>query len=233
MTDSSITALLRQISLLSSLPDAELSALARRWKSRHYSQRCEILSEREESTDVFFILSGRVQVQRYSENGRELIYSIIGAGEIFGEFSAIDGRPRSASVVAIEDTLVCRMTSTEFLSLLSSNFDVALQLMRLLSAKLRVLTNRQLELATSSSRDRLLGELARLAKSGVERGASITIRPAPTHYEIAARVGSQREAVTKELNRLEELGYLRVGRKHIVILDATKFRDDLLAVQGQ
>ena len=231
MMDSSAATLLRQVALFTSLRDEELFSVARRSRIQRYTERQEILSAGDNGTDVFFILSGRVEVRNYSKNGREFVYSTIGAGESFGEFAAIDGRPRSASIVALEDSLVCRMGSSEFLSVLSSNFDVALRLMRLLTAKLRGLTDRQLELVASNSRDRILSELARLADTGIKRGASITIQPAPTHYEIAARVGSQREAVTKELNRLEALGYVRVSRKHIVILDMARFREDLLTVQ--
>jgi CRP/FNR family transcriptional regulator, cyclic AMP receptor protein len=231
MTASSAATLLRQVALFSSLPDEELSSVARRSTIQRYTERQEILSAGDSGTEVFFILSGRVEVRNYSKSGREFVYSTIGAGESFGEFAAIDGLPRSASIVALEDSLVCRMGSSEFLSVLSSNFDIALKLLRLLTAKLRGLTDRQLELVASNSRDRILSELARLADTGIKRGASITIQPAPTHYEIAARVGSQREAVTKELNRLEALGYVRVSRKHIVILDMARFREDLLTAQ--
>jgi len=231
MADPTIDALLRQVGLFSSLPEEALSALSCQPKVQRFKERQEILTADDNSTDVFFVLSGRIEVRNYSENGREFIYSTIGSGEIFGEFAAIDGRPRSASVIALEDSLVCRMNSSEFLSVLSSNFDIALKLMRLLTSKLRTLTDRQLELVALTSRDRVLSELARLADTGIKSGASVTIRPAPTHYEIAARVGSHREAVTKELSRLEALGYLRVSRKHIVILDMAKFRD-LLAVRS-
>jgi CRP-like cAMP-binding protein len=228
MTDS-VANFLRRVPLFGALPDGQFSALARRLRTQRYKEQQEILSADDQTTDVFFVFSGRVEVRNYSETGREFIYSVIGGGEVFGEFAAIDGRPRAASVVALEDSLVCRMSSSEFLSVLSSSFDTALKLMQLLTSKLRALTDRQLELVALSSRDRVLSELARLADRGIKCGASVTIQPAPTHHEIAARVGSHREAVTKELNRLQVLGYLRLRRKHIVILDMTRFRNDLLA----
>jgi CRP-like cAMP-binding protein len=228
MTNSSVVALLRQVGLFSWLPDEKLSALVSQSRTLPYRERQEILAADDSSNDVFFILSGQVEVRNYAENGREFIYSILGAGEVFGEFAAIDGGHRSASIVALEDTLVCRMGSSVFLAVLRSNFDIALGLMRILTAKARALTERQLELVALSSRNRVLSELGRLAATGIKCGASVTIRPAPTHYEIAARVGSQRESVTKELNRLEALGYLRVRRKHIVIVDMVRFRRDLL-----
>jgi CRP-like cAMP-binding protein len=222
---------LRRVALFSSLPDEKLSALAHRLRPQHYKEQQEILSADDRTTDVFFVFSGRVEVRNYSENGREFIYSVIGGGEVFGEFAAIDGRPRAASVVALEDSLVGRMSSSDFLSVLSSSFDTALKLMRLLTSKLRTLTDRQLELVALNSRDRVLSELARLSNTGIKCGAAVTIQPAPTHYEIAARVGSHREAVTKELNRLEALGYLRVSRKQIVILDIARSRNDLLTAR--
>jgi CRP-like cAMP-binding protein len=224
----SVVALLQQVALFSNLAPDKMAALAPRLRTQRIANNKEILSADDKSTDVFFVLSGRVEVRNYSENGREFIYSIIGTGEVFGEFAAIDGHPRAASVVALEECLVCRMSSSEFLCLLSTNFDAALKLMRLLTAKLRALTDRQLELVAWSSRHRILGELARLAETGTKSGREVTIQPAPTHFEIAARVGSQREVVTKELNRLEALGYLRVRRKQIIILDMVRFRGDLL-----
>jgi CRP-like cAMP-binding protein len=149
---------------------------------------------------------------------------------MFGEFSAIDGRPRSACVTTLEDTLVARMTSAQFLSLLGSDFRIALDVMRLLTAKSRALTDRLLERSALSMRSRVHAELARLACEGVRNGQSVTIKPAPTHYQLAARVGSHREAITKELSHLETLGYVRVRRKQIVIMDLDKFHDELLSV---
>jgi CRP-like cAMP-binding protein len=228
MTDS-VADLLQRVPLFSSLASDKLSAVARRLRPQRFGKHQEILRADDTSTDVFFVLSGRIEVRNYSENGREFVFAISGAGGTFGEFAAIDGRPRAASVVALEDCLVCRMGSAEFLLLLRENFDITLELLKLLTAKLRVTSGRQLELVTLSCRDRLLGELARLADAGVQRGPEVTIEPAPTHNEIAALVGSHREVITKELNRLEVLGYVRVSRKQIVILDMPRFRDDLLS----
>src|SRR5262245_7002698 len=221
--------LFRGIELFRSLPAERLTMLTKVMTVRNYEKSREILLARDQSSDVFFVLSGRIQVQNYSREGREVIYSMIGPGEVFGEFAAIDQRPRSASIVAVEDTTLARMTGADFVSLLKSDFDISLKLMQLLTAKSRALTDRLLELVALTSRERVRVELARLADSGTKNGLAVTIRPAPRHYEIAARVGSHREAVTKELNHLQALGYLRLNRKQIVILDMNRFRDDLLS----
>jgi CRP-like cAMP-binding protein len=211
------------------LPDETLRLVATRSLVHSWTAHSQILSVRDRSNDVFFILEGRLQVKNYSQRGREFIFSEIGAGQIFGEFAALDGLPRSASVEAMEDSVVARMKAADFLALLRSDFDLTLRLLRLLTAKSRELSDRLFELIALNARDRICFELARLAAAGIRDGASVMIRPAPTHYELAARVGSHREAVTRELNQLVSHGYLRLGRRHIVIVDMTRFAAELLS----
>jgi CRP/FNR family cyclic AMP-dependent transcriptional regulator len=224
-----VLSLFRRVDLLKSLGDDELQGVVAKCAISRYARGKQILSALDDTSDVFFILDGRVQVKNYSRSGRELTYSEIGEGELFGEFAAIDGLPRAAAILAMQDTIAARMKSADFLSLLSSNFTLTLQLLRLLTAKSRSLSDRLLQLIALSAHDRIHFELARLAATGVRVGLHVTIRPAPTHYELAARVGSHREAVTKELNRLESLGYIQLRRKQIVILDEKRFRDDFVA----
>jgi CRP-like cAMP-binding protein len=219
---------LRRIELFDRLADDKLAFVAAHSSLSSFAGGSQILSHRDRSNDVFFILSGRLQVKNFSRSGREFIFSEIGAGQLFGEFSALDGLPRSASVEAMEDSLVARMKAADFTALLKSDFELTLRLLRLLTAKSRGLSDRMFELIALTARDRLCGELARLAADGTRDGNSIMIRPAPTHYEFAARIGSHREAVTRELNQLAARGYLRLGRRHIVILDGARFAKDML-----
>jgi CRP/FNR family transcriptional regulator, cyclic AMP receptor protein len=220
----------RKIELLGDLDDEALARVIARCVVSGRPRNSEILSSRDESNDVFFILEGRIQVKNYSENGREFIFSEIGAGQIFGEFSALDGLPRSASVVAIEESLVARMKAVDFVALLRGDFDLTLRLLRILTGKARGLSDRIFELIALNARVRIYFELARLAATGLRDGNRVTIRPAPTHYELAARIGSHREAVTRELNQLESRGYLELGRRRLVILDVARFTSDLLPV---
>ena len=229
MTEAGLAAQFRRIGLFASLPDAILQTVIAQSTPRRSAKGSQILSFRDETNDVFFVLDGRLQVKNFSSSGREFIYSEISAGDLFGEFSALDGMPRAASVIAIEDLFVARMKSHDFLSLLRSDFDLTLRLLRVLTGKARGLSDRLLEVIVLSARDRVRFELSRLAMKGVRVGPSVAIRPAPTHYELAARVGSQREAVTRELNWLELSGYLRLSRKEIVIVDIDRFTGDLLA----
>jgi CRP-like cAMP-binding protein len=229
--DQSLVRKFRNISLFASVNEELILRAAATSIIRAYNKGREVLPFRDRTSDIFFVIEGRVQIKNFSQGGREFIYSEFGTGDVFGEFAALDGLPRSASVVAIDESTIARMKSVDFLELLRSDFDLSLRLFRLLTAKARGLSDRVLELIALSARDRLHFELSRLAARGLRQGTGIVIRPAPTHYELAARVGSQREAVTKELNRLAALGYLRLGRQQIVIPDFDRFSDDLIAPQ--
>lgn len=194
-----------------------------RWQ--RYPKRSQILSNDDPSTDVFFIVEGAVLVRSYSLEGKEVSYNDIRQGEIFGEFSAIDGKPRSASVDAIEDCTIARMTSEQFRSLLTENPIIGLRLSELLVAKSRALTRRIFEYGTLPVRERVQQELLRLcsgAKPGINR---FVIDPAPTHYEIATRIATHREAVSRELNQLAFAGLIEIDRRRIKVLDIKKLRE--------
>jgi CRP-like cAMP-binding protein len=216
---------LRSISLFDDLSDAELSAITAASAIRTFEKQAQILGEQEPTTDVFFILSGVVRSTSYTSAGREVIFNEFGAGEIFGEFSAVDGLPRASSVVAMADCRVARMTRDKFLQMLSGNGKIAVRLIELLVAKNRSMSERIFEVSALAVRERVRRELLRLAKDGEEFRNGIVIRPAPTHYEIAARIGSHREAVTREFNRLEADGIVEVRRRQLRIVDIKRLQE--------
>jgi CRP/FNR family cyclic AMP-dependent transcriptional regulator len=217
---------LRVISLFEDLSDAELADVDAMCSIRSFARQEEIYGERETTTDIFFILAGAVRVTSFTDSGREVIFSEVPAGGIFGEFSAIDQLPRSATIVALTDCTLARMQSSAFFALLRKNNSVCVHLVELLVSKIRKMSERVFEVSALSVRERLRRELVRLATtSGKPEGQGIAISPAPTHYEIAARIGSHREAVTREFNRLELEQLLEIGRRSIRIVDLQRLKD--------
>ena len=134
---------LRLISLFEDLPEAELAGLARALITRTYARHALISGEDEHAGDVFLILEGTVRASSVSADGREIIYSDLGAGEIFGEFSAIDGQPRSSSLVATSDCLLGRLPAVRFRELVAANPGVSRRLIELLVAKIRRMSERR------------------------------------------------------------------------------------------
>jgi len=223
-SDSGYAPRLRIISLFEELSAADLSWIAGLCTIRAYEKQAQIMGENDPTTDVFFILSGSVRISSYTEGGREVIFAEMSAGDIFGEFSAVDRQPRSATVLALSNCVLARMPSTSFHEVLGRHSDISVRLIELLVSKIRKMSERVFEISALAVRERVRRELLRLASEGTAFRNGIVIRPAPTHYELAARIGSHREAVTREFNRLESENIVEVRRRQIRIIDIERLK---------
>lgn len=204
------------------LSAGELERLARRCAWRRYGYGELIVGHRDESRDVFFVVEGRVRAVLYSASGKEVSFRDIGAGQTFGEFAAIDGQPRSASVVALSDALLASMTDTVFREVLRDHPSVAYETLQALTRQMRQLTERVFEFSTLAVRNRVQAELLRLAQGGDRRGGAVVLSPAPTHAEIASRVSTHREAVTREFNALAKAGIIERHGRELVVCDVAR-----------
>lgn len=215
---------LRTIELFSDLGDREIVDIGNVCTFQHHSKGRELISQHEDSTDVFFVIEGRVAAKGYSAEGKEVTYSEIVAGEIFGEFAAIDQKPRSASIETLEDSHVARMKSADFRKLIGDFPGIGLKLAEHLVQKNRNYTNRIFEFSTMDVRHRICAELVRMVGDSRIDGNRCTIQPAPSHYQIATRLSTHREAVSRELASLSSQGILEVGRQKISVLDVLRLR---------
>jgi CRP-like cAMP-binding protein len=168
---------------------------------------------------VFFLLAGRAQVVLYSSNGREVLIYTIGPGGMFGEMAPLDDQPRSASVLALSEIEYAMMRAGDFLACVESSPAAGRWMVRRLVASVRSLTDRLFELSTLNVQTRIHCELLRLAQGGELRGGIIEIHDPPTHADFANRIGTHREAVTRELRALSEMKIIRSGRRSLQILD--------------
>jgi CRP-like cAMP-binding protein len=154
-----------------------------------------LLSKGDKSSDVFFVQEGRLEALLYSNRGREISLRDLAEDDMFGEMSAIDGEDRSASIRALTDSRLLVMSRADFLDAIDSSPEAAAWLLRQLSIRIRVLTERIYELTALNVQARLHCELLRLA---ARSPSGLEIAPAPTHTELASRIGTHREAVTRD-----------------------------------
>ena len=181
-----------------------------------------LLEKGSRSTDVFFLLQGRAEVLLYSSSGREVCVNDIGPGDMFGEIAALDGEPRSASIVASSELLLAAMRGPDFMKCLESSPAAGIWLARKLASRSRRLTEQVFELSALNVRARIHCELLRLARTGEPCSGGIEVRPAPTHAELASRIGTHREAVTREMRALSESKIIRHGRRSLLIVDLAR-----------
>ncbi len=217
------TETLARIPLFRSLDEDAISRLDAGCTWRRASAKEWVLDYEASGTDLFFVLRGHVRVV-IAAAGRELILRDIRDGEFFGELAAIDQQPRSAGILAVTDTLVARMTADMFRKVVHEHPDVCDQLLQALVARVRVLANRANEHSSLGVRQRLYAELLRLARAPSGGDGHPIVSPPPTHAELAARVSSHREAITRELNALARAKLIERRRGAIVLLDADRLR---------
>lgn len=182
-----------------------------------------IVDQGADGTAVFFVLRGRARVIT-SIAGREIILRDLRDGEFFGELAALDGQPRSAGIMAVTDSALACLPASGFRRAIHDHPDICDQLLAVLVGQIRALANRATESSGLNVKHRLWAELLRLAEAGRAASGAPVVSPPPTHAELAARVGSHREAVTRELNALEHDGLIARRRGAIELLDATRLR---------
>lgn len=196
------------ITIFASLPPESLKRIEKRCAWRRYQPGEPIVDYLDTSEEVFFLVSGEVRVTIYSQAGKAVSLNEMGPGALFGEYPAIDHGPRSASVEARTPCLIASIPGTAFRELLQTEPGVAHTLLPRFVKNIRALTTRVYEFSTLAVNNRIQAELLRLASLGAREGKGARIVPAPTHVDIASRISTHREAVTRELNRLAKLGII-------------------------
>lgn len=214
--------LLYLIDIFSDLEPETVNQIAAACKWQRYAKGQEVISQKEDSTDVFFVVEGRVSASGYSREGKEVTYSEISRGELFGEFSAIDQKPRSAAIKTLEESHIGQLSAAKFREILIAHPSISLKLLEQLVSKNRYLTERIFEFSTLAVRYRVCAELMRMVDLEQVANDTYAIEPAPSHYQIATRLSTHREAVTRELSSLAQQGIVDVGRQKIHILSVSQ-----------
>ena len=219
---------LRQIPLFSSLKDEEIEAIYKLSVTKKCPKDAIILLEDEEGDTLFVILKGKVKVTTFSESGKEVIFSILNEGDFFGDMSLLDGKPRSATVISIEESELRLIRRSDFNKLIETHPGIALRLLEELTSRLRKADERIESLALLDVTGRVAGILLQLAdERGKKSERSILIKSRPTHQELANMVGTTRETVTRVLKQLENKKYISMDGKDLTIIDPEIFKHDL------
>lgn len=219
--------------LLDGLDEAELRRLESRCHWRRYDSGQTILERGSDSRDVLFIVDGKVNVVNYSLSGREVAYAALGTGDCFGELAAIDGQPRSASVVASTPTLVAILPADRFLDLLKERAEVTFRILTRLTTMVRSGDVRIMELSTVAATQRVYTELLRMAKPDTAVPGLFVIHPLPPLREVASRVSTTRETVARALSQLYPSGVIRRKGRSLYIMDRPKYEAMLARLQSE
>jgi CRP-like cAMP-binding protein len=223
---------LASVALLSGLSPSELAEVASHVRVRSYRPDQTIVAAQDDTSDMFFILAGRVRVTLFSRTGREINYRDLVGGESFGELAAIDGGRRSANVIAQTPAVVGAMSAADFRQALHRYPSVLDATLRVLTARVRQLSERVAEFARPGPA-RVCAELLRVAEPHrAGRGARIV--PAPSRKDMASRININREEVSRTIRLLEQGGLVRrAGRRELVIHDLARIADWADRIEGE
>lgn len=209
----------------SALTSAETEDLVQRGARRRFKRGDFLMTEGEASDHVALLLSGRAKVASHSSDGMEVVLAIRGPGDLLGELSALDGEARSASVTAMEPVEVLLVPSNRFEGFLEDHPRLALLLLRTTTRRLRDADRKRVEFGAydtpSRVARRLIELVERYGKAG-EGGMHITL--SLTQDELAGWTGASREAVSKALKQFRDHGWVKTGRRSIVVVDLDAIR---------
>ncbi len=203
------------ISIFSDLNENELKDIENKFTSRSYPKNSMIILEEEFGDIVFIIIEGTIKITRVNDEGKEVILSLLGEGEIFGEMAIIDGEARSANALAQESCELIAIQKNDFISLLKNNFKISLGLMSELAKRLRK-SDQQIEALTLSDAEHRIGvSILNLAEDrGVIRKGNVTIEKLPFQQDIANMAGTSRETVSRVLKLFEDKALVtKVGHR--------------------
>jgi CRP/FNR family transcriptional regulator, cyclic AMP receptor protein len=209
---------LRTVPIFSELSEEDITSLAHLALRKRYPKDTVVFFENEEGDFFFTILEGRIKVTILGDDGREVILSVLGPGDFFGEMALLDNEPRSATAIAVEESELLSLHRNDFQSVLNDNRSITSALIRVLSARLRRANHQISTLALLDVYGRVARVIVDMAREEGKRlrDGRIAFRRA-THQEIANRIGTTRETVTRMLKDLERQGLIHVEGKEIVV----------------
>lgn len=203
--------------LFKGLQDFYIKDLAEKGELKSWPAGTQIISEGETGDAVYFILSGRVKVTLYGEEGREIVLAVLKDGDMFGELSIIDDQPRSANVEAVKKLDCLVIGKNAFLEYLATHHKVYMMLFAYLTGRLREATRKIGGLALLDVCGRIAHTLIGMSKSGPSSKEKVISVERLTHEELAAMIGSSREVVSRALKKMTQEGYIKMEKDKILL----------------
>jgi CRP/FNR family transcriptional regulator, cyclic AMP receptor protein len=210
---------------LGMLNPEEFRALHERGVTRTFRRGAVMLREGEDPTRVLVLTIGRAKAVTFTDEGKEVVLGFMGPGELLGEIATIESRPRSATVVALEPVTALALAAQDFWMLLEQHPRVWVVVHRIVIHRLRMADLQRKEFSGSNTLSRVSRRLVDLAdQHGVEEADGVTITLPLSQEELAGWTGASREAVTKALRTLRDLGWIETGRRSISVRDRDALR---------
>ncbi len=193
---------------------------------KNYTKDSIILMEEEAGSALFVIIQGKVKVARTSNDGREVILSILGESDFFGEMAILDGLTRSATVTALEDSELYIIERSDFLNLLKEHPEVSISLLYELTTRLRAADMKIKSLSLKDAEGKVATVILQLADDvGKIKQGVVEIEKLPLQQDLANMAGTSRETISRTLHAFAKKGLVELDGSKLRILDYEKFKE--------
>jgi len=217
---------LGSVPIFSGLDGKILNQISRLGIRKVYKKDSTILNENETGSMFFVIISGKVKVSRSSEDGREIILSILNPSDFFGEMAILDGLNRSANVIALENVELFLIQRADFLNLLNENSEIAISLLQELTRRLRASDMKIKSLSLRDAEGKVASVILQLADDiGKIKNGKVEIERLPVQHDLANMAGTSRETISRTINSFAKRGLIELEGSHLRIVDFEKFKE--------
>ena len=216
---------LKRAPLFDALDDEGARALRRQMSEVKLSRGEHLFNEGDDGDALYVVLEGKMKLTRQAADGRENLLSVIGPGEMFGELSLFDPRPRTSTASAVTDVVLAGLKHEALISWLQQHPEVSLHLLRALAQRLRRANDVTADLVFTDVPGRVAKNLLDLAdRFGSKEADGLHVHHDLTQEELAQLVGASRETVNKALADFAARGWLQISARSVLILDAERLR---------
>ena len=216
---------LKRAPLFEGLDEESARTLRRQMPDVKLSRGEHLFLEGQEGDRLYIVLDGKLKLTRAAADGRENLLSVLGPGEMFGELSLFDPRPRTASVSAITDATLAGLAHDALRAWLHEHPDSSIHMLRALARRLRRANDVVADLVFTDVPGRVAKNLLDLAdRFGEQERDGLHVHHDLTQEELAQLVGASRETVNKALADFAARGWLQISARSVLILDAERLR---------
>ena len=229
MAEGKVLRLMKRVPVFTKMKNEEIEKIADQCERRSYTKDDLILVEDQAGQILFIILNGTVKITRTSEEGREVILTILKTGDFFGELALLDGKGRSANVVAMDNSELLLLTRSEFLVLIEKYPQISIELLKVLANRIRI-ANAQIEnLTLKNAVGRIGSTLIRVAEqTGYCRGNAMIIPKLPVQQDLANMAGTARETISRVTAIFEAKNLIEKVGHRVIFPDFEKFKTEYI-----
>lgn len=217
---------LTKVPIFADLDTETLDKIANTGKRKYYDKDSVILMEEESGSAFFIIIEGKVKVARSSNDGREVILTILGESDFFGEMAILDGLTRSATVIALEDSELFIIQRNDFTNLLREYPEVSIALLQELTGRLRAADMKIKSLSLKDAEGKVASVILQIADDiGKIRQGIVEIERLPLQQDLANMAGTSRETISRTIHSFAKKGLIELDGNKLRILNYEKFKE--------